>query len=98
MFRKNLIPLLLDRPMTLAQIARFADETIGDAEDDLQHLLKSLKHTEFEPVISPAKCRKCGFEFSETKLSKPSKCPECHGTWLFEPKISLRKREQTEQL
>ena len=33
----------------------------------------------------------CGFEFSETKLNKPSQCPKCHGTWVLEPKIGIKQ-------
>ena len=58
---------------------------------DLQHLLKSLKHTEYTATITPALCRKCGFEFSPDKLRKPSRCPTCHSTWLTEPGICFTK-------
>ncbi len=90
MFRKDLIPLLLDNPMSVAQIARLVRETPSDVETDLLHLLKSLKHTEYTASIKPARCRKCGFEFDTGKLGKPSKCPECKATWIHEPRVSLR--------
>lgn len=90
MFRKDLIPLLLDNPMSVAQIARQVREQLGDVESDLLHLLKSIKHTEYTGVIEPALCRKCGFEFDTDKLGKPSKCPECKATWIQEPRVSIR--------
>ena len=43
MFRKDLIPLLLDNPLSVAQIARLVREEPRDIEADLLHLLKSLK-------------------------------------------------------
>lgn len=92
MFRKNLIPLLLDKAMSVNQIARLVGQPAADTKTDLEHFLKSLKHTGYEPVIFPAECRRCDFEFSSAKLSKPSKCPKCHGTWLTEPQISIRLR------
>lgn len=92
MFRKDLIELLLGNPMTVSQIARRMDETPSQIADDLNHLFRSLKHTEYKTVIDAARCRACGFAFSEQKLSKPSKCPECHSTWLQEPKISIQKK------
>jgi transcriptional regulator len=91
-FRKDYIALLLDRPMTISEIARRNLESPKDVADDLAHLLQSLKHTEFKAVIAPALCRKCGFEFRSDKLSKPSKCPECHGTWLQEARIEIRRQ------
>ena len=90
MFRKDLIPLLLDNPLSVPQIARLVGEIPNDVASDLQHLLKSLKHTDYIAIITPAKCKKCGFEFGTQKLSKPSKCPECQSTWLAEPKVEIR--------
>ncbi|MHC1768684.1 MAG: transcriptional regulator [Verrucomicrobiia bacterium] len=93
MFRRRLIDLLLGSPMTISQIARAADERPTQVADDLRHLLRSLKHTEYDAVIEPARCRACGFEFSPEKLTKPSKCPECHSTWVLEPRIGIAQKE-----
>jgi predicted Zn-ribbon and HTH transcriptional regulator len=92
MFRKALIDLLLGNPMAITQIARTVNESPGDVADDLNHLLLSLKHTHYRAVIEPAKCRACGFVFSEEKLNKPSKCPECHSSWIFEPRIAIERK------
>ena len=92
MFRKDLIPLLLGNPMSVAQIARLVREPPRDIEADLLHLLKSLKHTEYTGVIEAARCRKCGFEFDSGKLAKPSKCPECKGKWILEPRVALQPK------
>ena len=93
MFRKDLIPLLLDNPMSVAQIARLVRETPRDIENDLLHLLKSLKHTEYTSAIEPARCRKCGFEFDTRTLAKPSKCPECKATWILEPRVAFQRKQ-----
>jgi transcriptional regulator len=91
-FRKDLIPMLLNHPMTVSEISRFVEQSGKDTTEDLGHLLQSLKHTEYRAVIEPAVCKKCGFEFGEDKLRKPSKCPKCKGTWLTEPRVSLARR------
>jgi predicted Zn-ribbon and HTH transcriptional regulator len=88
-FRKDLIPLLENNPLSVAQVARLVRETPGDVETDLLHLLKSLKHTDYAATIEPARCRKCGFEFDTGKLAKPSKCPKCKATWILEPRVSI---------
>ena len=93
MFRKKLIPVLLDKPKSVSQIAREVREHPKDVADDLEHLLKSLKHTEYESVVTPAQCKKCEFVFGPDKLTKPSKCPKCQTTWLTEPKIEIRLKE-----
>ena len=92
MFRKDLIPLLLDNPLSVSQIARLVGETPNDVASDLQHLLKSLKHSDYVASITPAKCKKCGLEFGTHKLGKPSKCPECQSTWLAEAKIEISRK------
>jgi predicted Zn-ribbon and HTH transcriptional regulator len=92
MFRKDLIPLLLGNPMGISQIAREVRESPDQLADDVQHLLRSLRHSEYRAVIEPARCRACGFEFSDAKLTKPSKCPECHSTWIQEPRIGIQQR------
>ena len=97
MFRKDLIPLLENNPLSVAQIARLVRETPRDIEADLLHLLKSLKHTDYVATIEPARCRKCGFEFDTGKLAKPSKCPECKATWILEPRVSIRHQPLNEK-
>ena len=92
MFRKNLIEMLLGNPMTVSQISRLVDESPGRVADDLNHLFRSLKHTDYKAFLEPALCRSCGFELSEEKLAKPSKCPECHSTWVLEPKIAIESK------
>ena len=98
MFRKNLIETLLGNPMTVSQIARLVDESPARVADDLNHLLRSLKHTEYKAVMEPACCRSCGFEFSKDKLTKPSKCPDCHSTWVLEPKIGIESKTRAGEL
>ncbi len=92
MFRKGLITLLLDNPMSLVDIARSLVMPPKDIEDDLRHLVRSLKHSEYRLVIMPAHCRKCGFQFHKDKLHKPGKCPHCHETWIQEPLLEVVKK------
>ena len=92
MFRKNLIDILLENPMSLSQIARQVAEKPKDIENDVKHLLLSLKHTEFTIEVFPAECRRCDFIFGPDKLHKPSKCPKCKSGWLTEPEIAVHKK------
>jgi predicted Zn-ribbon and HTH transcriptional regulator len=93
-FRKDLLELLRDRPMTLYEIGRLVDATKRDVEDDVRHLAKSLKQSrEHRLVVHPAQCRKCGFVFGTEHLHKPGKCPACHHTWITEPTLEVIVRE-----
>lgn len=90
MFRKDLIPLLLERSWSVAELAELLQEHPKDVESDLEHLLRSLRHEPYGIEIEKAHCRKCGFAFRSDKLHKPGKCPQCHGTWIEPPRIGLR--------
>ena len=71
MFRKDLIPMLLEHPMTVTEISRFVDQPGKDTVEDLEHLLQSLKHMDYKAVIEVATCKKGGFEFGDDKLRSP---------------------------
>ncbi|UCE89461.1 MAG: transcriptional regulator [Pseudomonadota bacterium] len=92
MFRKQLLELLTDNPMTVVEIATALDEKPADIEADLRHLFKSLRHLPWRAVIAPARCRRCGFEFRADKLVKPGKCPLCRGSWVAAPRIEIRSQ------
>ena len=92
MFRRDLIPLLLDKKLSLSEIARAAHEKPKDIIDALTHLAKSSKHSDYILEVTPAECRKCGFEFSTEKFSRPGKCPKCRATWIYEPLIGAVRK------
>ncbi len=89
MFRRDLLPMLLENFMTVKEISHSVGQKDTTTISDLEHLLKSLKHQDYKAIVEPSVCRKCGFEFSTEKLSRPSKCPECKGNWLTEPRIKV---------
>lgn len=92
MFRRDYIGLLRE-PRSVHDLARELEEKPADIEDDLRHLLKSLKHSnEYRAVITPARCRHCGFTFHHDKLSKPGKCPQCRHTWIEAPSIHIETK------
>ncbi len=92
MFRRDLIPLLLDKKMSLSELARAVAEKPKDVLEALTHLALSSRHGDYELVVTPAECRKCGFEFGTEKLSRPGKCPKCRGTWIYEPLFEVKRR------
>jgi predicted Zn-ribbon and HTH transcriptional regulator len=92
MLRKDLIELLRNGSMGLVEIASHLEVPQKDVEDDLGHLIKSLKHADYCLVVTPAYCRKCDFRFNEDKLHKPGKCPHCHGTWIQGPLFDIEQK------
>jgi predicted Zn-ribbon and HTH transcriptional regulator len=90
--RKDLVALLSAGPASVSSIARQLGLPRGDAEEHLRHAIRSAEAAGHTIIVVPARCKSCGFVFSEQKLSKPGKCPECHGTRLYEPQIGIQPR------
>lgn len=92
MFRKHLIDLLSYEPRSVSSLAHELGMTRGDIEDDLRHAIRSARAQGHDVEVIPARCKACGFVFGEEKLSKPSRCPACKQTRLFEPMVRVAKR------
>ena len=90
MFRRDLVRMLSAQPRSASSIARELGLDRRDVEDDLRHAIRSARAAGHTIVIEPARCKQCGFVFGEDRLAKPSKCPECKGTRLFEAQISIQ--------
>ena len=73
----------------MSSLARELGLRRGDVEDDLRHMIRSAIAAGHRVVIEPARCRVCGFTFGEDRLAKPSKCPRCRGSRLFEAQIRV---------
>ncbi len=84
--------MLRNHPASLHQLALSLGMGAKDVEDDLQHLIKSMRNSPYRAVVTPARCRKCGFLFHRDKLRKPGRCPGCRGSWISEPLISIEER------
>jgi predicted Zn-ribbon and HTH transcriptional regulator len=89
--RRQLIELLSETPRSVSSIAREMGIRRGDAEDDLRHALRSAEAAGHRVEVVPARCKDCGFVFGADRLTKPSRCPSCKGSRLFEPQICLRR-------
>ena len=85
-FRQELIELLSGASRSASSLARELGTTRKDMEDDLRHALRSARAAGYKIDVL-ARCKTYGFVFDAEKLSKPSRCPACKGTRLFEPMI-----------
>jgi predicted Zn-ribbon and HTH transcriptional regulator len=88
-FRRDLLTLLTIEPRSVSSIARDLGLSRRDVEDDLRHVIRSARAAGHRIIVEPARCRSCGFLFSEDKLVKPGKCPACRGTRLYEAQIRI---------
>ncbi len=90
MNRKELTETLRIREWTVSELAREFHVRVSEIVDDIGHIQKSLRHGKDTLFIDPAECRQCGFRFSEGKIGKPSKCPECRSNRIREPLLEIR--------
>ncbi|MBV8225105.1 MAG: hypothetical protein JO232_07955 [Verrucomicrobia bacterium] len=74
MFRTGLIDLLLDNPMSVAEIARKHEMQIKEVAIDLEHLRKSLRRSGHSLEVTPARCRSidAGCSGKALRLSLPA--------------------------
>ena len=86
-FRRQLIEILSQEPRSVSWLARELGLHRRDIEDDLHHALRSAQAAGYRVEVIPARCKSCDFVFGPDKLTKPSRCPSCKGTRLFEPMI-----------
>jgi transcriptional regulator len=93
-FRKHLIDLLSHEPRSVSSLARELGMSRGDVEDDLRHAIRSARAQGHQIEVIPARCKACDFVFSYGKLTKPSRCPKCKATRLFEPMIRIMSGQQ----
>jgi transcriptional regulator len=85
--RKDLIALLSDQPWSVSSLARELGLTRTHIEEDLRHAIRSAQAAGHRVQVLPARCKSCGFEFDEDRLTKPGKCPECRGSRIYEAQI-----------
>lgn len=87
MNRKLLLDALGPVPRSLSDLAAQFGVKRKDVEDALPHVLRSARTAGVPLVVVPARCKQCDFTFGETKLTRPSRCPQCKGSSLHEPLI-----------
>lgn len=88
-FRRRLLELVSAGPRTASSLGRELGLDRRSMEEDLRHMIRSAVAAGHEVIVEPAKCRGCGFEFGEDKLTRPGKCPACRGSRIFEPLIRV---------
>jgi transcriptional regulator len=88
--RRQLIELLSDAPRSASSIARDMGLRRGEVEEELRHALRSAVAAGHRVEVIPARCKDCGFLFGDDRLAKPSRCPSCKRSRVFEPQIRIR--------
>jgi len=91
--RKGIVSILRgQRPVSVRDLSQ--DLSISEKElwGHLEHILRTVHHRGERLVITPAKCRECGFTFRKrSRLKKPGRCPVCRSESLDDPLYAIRE-------
>ncbi len=90
--RHGLVTALTEGPLSAKELSGAIGIPEKEVYDHLEHIRKSIVSTGRHLVVTPAECRKCGFEFSKReRLKKPSKCPVCRGESIHDPLFAIEE-------
>ncbi|OGW39788.1 MAG: transcriptional regulator [Nitrospirae bacterium GWD2_57_9] len=88
--RKEIVSLLEREACTAKDISGEIGIPEKEVYEHLEHIRRSLEGTARQFLITPAVCRKCGFQFSKRhRLKRPGKCPACRGESISAPAFGI---------
>ena len=89
--RQRLIELLTETRLSSYQLAQLLGIPERRVEEHLPHVVKSLGRDRSRRfVLDPSACSDCGFVFRDrTKLTRPSRCPNCRSEAITVPRYSI---------
>jgi hypothetical protein len=90
--RQSIISALEGRSLSAKDISSEVGIPEGDVYAHLEHIEKSLGKRASRLAVTPAVCKKCGFEFRKReRLTKPGRCPVCKAEAIEEPLFSIKE-------
>ncbi|MCX8070853.1 MAG: ArsR family transcriptional regulator [Candidatus Binatia bacterium] len=91
--RQGLLRLLRGEPKSARELSQALGIPEKEVVHHLRHVPRSLAHGGEQLSVEPAECLACGFRFqSRERLSRPTRCPRCHGSHLKAPRYSITGR------
>lgn len=91
--RQNIISILRGhrgQNLSAKGISAHVSASEKQVYEHLGHIRQTIKK-EYQLIITPAECKKCGFIFKKReRLKKPGKCPVCRSESILEPLFSIR--------
>ncbi len=88
--RRGITAALAEGPLSAKELSGIVRISEKEVYDHLEHIRKTITASGGHLAVTPAECRKCGFEFSgRERLKKPGKCPVCRGESIHEPLFAI---------
>lgn len=78
-----------NRPSSIAEA--LSTREIDLSPQDVVNHVHEIKHSldDEQVLVAPPECNSCGFDGFDNVCNMPSRCPECKGTWIEEPLITI---------
>lgn len=83
--RQRIADRLRRGPASASDLAAEFDVEAGTALSHVEHVARSLEHTDGQVLVAPPECRDCGFDGFDDLANRPSRCPECKSESIEEP-------------
>lgn len=88
--RQSIIDIISGRALTAKEISAEVGLPEKEVYEHLEHIRQSLARQDRQLLVTPARCKKCGFEFKKReRLKKPGRCPVCKGQAIEEPVFEI---------
>lgn len=79
--------------VTVRELSQTVRASEHDVLRDLEHLERSLAHSDEVFVVEPSRCLSCGFTFEQrSRLNRPGRCPSCKATRISQPRFEIVAR------
>lgn len=92
--RERIAEHLLEGELTAAALAVALDRPVEAIYRDLEHVARSYDgaNADGQFLVAPPRCRECGFDRFDERLSEPSRCPECRSEAIDPPIFTIEER------
>lgn len=93
--RQRIIELITGTRRTSHQLAQMLGIAERQVEDHLTHVVKTIARDRTKRfILEPSSCPGCEYVFRDrTKLTRPSRCPRCHGEGITAPRYGIDERD-----
>ena len=94
--RHEIVKALGDGPRSARELSAAVRISEKEVSGHLEHIKKTIMPSGKHLIITPAECKKCGFEFAKReRLKKPGKCPVCKGESIHPPLFEIKENAKT---
>ena len=87
--RRRIADELREGPATPSELAQALGTTPTAVVEHVGHLARSLDATDEQLLVSPPRCRDCGFDRFDDPANCPSRCPDCRSERVAEPSFTI---------